>query len=377
MQRTDVAVIGAGIVGLAHAMMAARQGHSVVLFERDRQAQGASVRNFGMIWPIGQTPGELYERAMRSREIWLEIAQEAGIWTDACGSLHLAYHADEAAVLQEFASQATALGIHCEMWTPALTIRECPAVRGEGLRVALWSPTELCVDPRQAISLLPKYLQEKYRVTLRFGTAVTSVEGGRLRTAGGETWQADRIVVCSGVDFETLFPDIFKASGIRRCKLQMMRTVAQPSGWRIGPHLAGGLTLCHYSSFRICSTLPVLQQRIQAEMPAIVRHGIHVMASQNHLGEVVIGDSHEYDADIAPFDKQLIDDLILGYLRTMVDLPNWTLGQRWHGLYAKHPEKPFFLAEPHPGVQIVNAPGGAGMTMSFGWADYLWRQWQN
>ena len=110
-------------------------------------------------------------------------------------------------------------------------------------------------------------------------------------------------------------------------------------------------------------------------MPEFVRYGIHVMASQNGLGEVVIGDSHEYDSDISPFDKPRIDAMILSYLRELVDLPDTAIAGRWHGVYAKHPTLPLFTAEPQPGVRIVSAPGGAGMTMSFGWADDLWDQW--
>jgi glycine/D-amino acid oxidase-like deaminating enzyme len=107
-------------------------------------------------------------------------------------------------------------------------------------------------------------------------------------------------------------------------------------------------------------------------MPEYIRYGIHVMASQNDRGEVVIGDSHEYDGDIAPFDKVEIDDLVLRYLREMVDLPDPAIAVRWHGVYAKHPTRSFVTVEPQPGCTIAVAPGGAGMTLSFGLADDWW-----
>ncbi|OWK46779.1 putative secreted oxidoreductase [Fimbriiglobus ruber] len=368
--------MGGGIVGLANAWAAARRGRSVVLIERDAAAQGASVRNFGMVWPIGQPIGELYHRALRSRRRWLELGERAGVWVNSCGSLHLARRPDELAVLEEFAARAPAAGIECEMLTASAAVSRSPAVRSAGLLGALWSSAELCVDPREAVAKLPRFLAEAHGVEFRFGETVTRVANGRVRTAGGTTWRAERVVVCSGSDFQTLFPEVYASSGIRRCKLQMMRTGPQPAAWRLGPHVAGGLTLCHYTSFRDCPSLPTLRGRIEREQPDIVRYGIHVMASQNGLGEVVIGDSHEYDGDISPFDKTEIDRLILEYFHEMLELPNATIAGRWHGVYAKHPTLPIFVAEPQPSVHIVSAPGGAGMTMSFGWADDLWDAWE-
>lgn len=371
-QRADVAVIGGGIVGLAFAWEAARRGRSVVVFDRTATPQGASVRNFGMIWPIGQIPGKDYTRALRSRERWLELRDRAGVWVEECGSLHVAQEDDENSLLREFAEQAPTNGIACTYLTAAETTRRFPSVNPHQLRGALHSPTELAVNPTAAIARIPHFLAENFGVKLRLGATVVGVELPRIHVAGGEVWEADKVFICSGIDFETLFPDAFASSGIRRCKLQMMKTGQQPSGWRLGPHLAGGLTLCHYKSFEGCKSLPAIKARVASTMPEYVKYGIHVMASQNDLGEVVIGDSHEYDGEISLFDKTEIDELILSYLRKMIQLPDWTISTRWHGIYAKHPRQTFVFAEPQPGCWIATAPGGAGMTLAFGFAREWW-----
>ncbi len=371
-QRADVAVVGGGIVGLAFAWEAARRGHSVVLFDRTTSPQGASVRNFGMVWPIGQVPGKDYARALRSRERWLELRDRAGVWAEECGSLHVVHEDDENSLLQEFAGGAEHHGIACTYLTASETLSRFPAVNPDGLRGSLYSPTELVVNPPAAVARIPHFLAEAYGVTLRLGTTVVGIDMPRVHLAGGEVWQADRVFVCSGVDFETLFPEVFARSGIRKCKLQMMKTRPQPGGWRIGPHLAGGLTLCHYKSFEGCRALAAIKARVAATMSEYVRYGVHVMASQNDRGEVVIGDSHEYDGDVSLFDKAEIDELILAYLRKMVRLPDWTVSTRWHGIYAKHPGQSFVYEQPQPGCRIATAPGGAGMTLGFGFAREWW-----
>src|SRR5882762_11677836 len=94
----DVAIIGAGILGLAHAYLAARAGKSVVVFEKSPRAMGASVRNFGMVWPVGQPAGEMLEIAMRSRQLWLELLRDAKLPYRDTGSLHVTYREDEARV---------------------------------------------------------------------------------------------------------------------------------------------------------------------------------------------------------------------------------------------------------------------------------------
>lgn len=364
----DAAVVGAGIVGLAHAYHLAKRGLRVAVFERSPKAQGASVRNFGMVWPIGQTPGEMHRIALRSREIWLELLNGTDLWYEECGSLHLAYHEDEAAVLREFCNEAPARGYDVEYLQAARVASFSPAVRAEGLLGGMWSATEVCVDPREVIAGLPAVLTKRFGVTFHFNTAVSAYSSPQL-IAGGREWSADRLYVCCGDDFQTLYPEAFVDSGIVRCKLQMMRTAPEPNGWRIGPMLAAGLTLRHYKAFADCPSLAAVRDRVSRENPEFDRFGIHVMASQNGRGEIVIGDSHEYESDIEPFDKEEIDAIILRYLTSFLQAPDLRIASRWHGVYAKHPDLTYFTADPAPNAHIVTSTGGAGMTLSFGIAE--------
>jgi FAD dependent oxidoreductase TIGR03364 len=368
----DDAVVGAGILGLAHAFHLARGGRRVVVFERSSRACGASIRNFGMIWPIGQPLGPLHELAMRSREIWLELLSASGLWHDPVGSLHLAYREDEAQVLREFVDQARRAGATCELLPAEQVAARSPAVNGEGLVAGMWSPYETCVDPRQIMARLPDWLSREYGVHFEFGRVVTDYERPTLR-AGGERWRAERLFVCSGAEFETLYPETHRSAGFVRCKLQMMRSQPYGSAFRLGPMLAGGLTLRHYKNFEDSPSLAAVRARVAREHPDFDRYGIHVMASQNGQGELVIGDSHEYGAEIEIFDKPEIDRLILDYLRTFLAAPELSITARWHGIYAKHPQDAYFVAHPAEGVTVINGVGGAGMTLSFGLAEKVVR----
>lgn len=352
-------VAGAGILGLAHAYALARRGHSVVVFERSPQAAGASVRNFGMIWPIGQPAGPLHDMALRSRELWVELLDAARLPYFPTGSLHVVYRHDEAAVAREFCDVAPKLGYPCEWRNAADVLARSPAVRPDGLLGGIWSPTEITVDPRAALAQLPVFLAARYGVRFHWSTAVRPVD---LASAGAA-------IVCAGHDFETLYPEVFRESGVTRCKLQMMRTRPQPEGWHLGPALAAGLTLRFYESFQVCGTLPALRQRIAAETPEYDRWGIHVLVSQSAANELTVGDSHEYGLAVDPFDRTGIDELILRYARGFLRAPNFEIAQRWHGVYAKHPEKPYLSLSPASHVRVVTAAGGAGMTLSFGLAE--------
>ena len=370
MSKPSAIVIGAGIVGLATARALAIRGYQVTVFERNERAVGASIRNFGMVWPIGQPTGPLFDRAMLSRSIWKQICTEAGIWHEETGSLHIAYHDDELRVMTEYAA-ANAADRDCRLLSAEEALQKSPGVNPEGLKGALWSGTEMIVEARAAIQQIADYLIGNFEVEFHWNTAISQVNHPEVRS-GDRSWQADEIFVCSGAEFETLYPELFSNAGITKCKLQMLRLAAQPDGWRIGPSLCGGLSMIHYPGFQSAPSLAALHSRYEEQYAEHLKWGIHVMVSQNHLAELTVGDSHEYGLVHDPFDKDFINQMILDYLKTFTSLKDNHVIQTWNGIYPKMRNgQTELVLEAEPGVTIINGMGGNGMTLSFGLCEQI------
>jgi FAD dependent oxidoreductase TIGR03364 len=372
MQSRSAIVIGAGIVGLATARALALRGFSVKVFERSEKAVGASIRNFGMIWPIGQPAGKMYDRATRSRNIWKEIAPRAGFWHESAGSLHLAYQPDEWQVLEELYEAFRSEGRPVQLLNARSVAQTSRAVVTDGLLGGLYSSDEVIVDPREAIAALPGWLAGELNIQFHWGKCVSYISDQIAYIGNDEEHEADLIFVCNGADFETLYPEQFAGQPVTKCKLQMMRLAAQPADWRIGPALCGGLSLIHYNSFKAALSLAQLRERYAREMAEYLQWGIHVMVSQNGRGELTVGDSHEYGLTHDPFDRETINRLILDYLRKFASFANWSVAETWNGVYAKltDGEADLFFS-PEPYVYVINGVGGAGMTLSFGLAEEL------
>jgi FAD dependent oxidoreductase TIGR03364 len=369
MQSKSAIVIGAGIVGLATARALAIKGYSVSVFDRSEQAVGASIRNFGMIWPIGQPTGVLYNRAMRTREIWKTIAQETNLWLAETGSLHLAYNEEEWQVLNELA----VIFKNEERDVLLLDAHTITGTYGEvntyNLFGGLYCSEEILIDPREAIAILPNYLQEKYGVVFSWNKCVSYITDHTAYIGNEEYYEADVIFVCSGIDFETLYPEEFVKLPLTKCKLQMLRTIPLPD-FKMRTAICAGLSLLHYKSFKSAPSLPSLQKKMNIEMKDYLDLGIHVMAAQNGKAEITIGDSHEYGLNVKPFDKIYINKMITDYLKTFLYINEDAIAETWHGVYAKltnNETEIFYNVE--KGVYILNGLGGAGMTLSFGLAE--------
>ena len=135
-----IVVIGGGVLGTMHAVAARRRGYEVVHLEREGEARGASVRNFGLVWVSGRRAGAELALALRARELWAELGAAVGdgLCFRPAGSLTLATDDAELRVLKEAAARPDAVQRDFELLEPGRRPGRQPgAARRTGRRPAL------------------------------------------------------------------------------------------------------------------------------------------------------------------------------------------------------------------------------------------------
>ena len=359
-------VVGAGVVGLAHALVAARRGLSVRVVDRDAQANGASVRNFGFVTVTGQQVGDTWRRARRSRDVWAEIAPQAGIQVAHQGLIVAARRSEAEAVLQAFVQ--TESGSACRLLTAAEARDRVPSLRTEGLRMALWSPHELRVESRDAIPRLAAWLQAVHGVDIVRGVQVQAIDVPAVETTQGR-FEADTVIVCPGDDYLGLYADRIAAYGLTRCALQMMR-VEPAAPLRLGAAVMSDFGLVRYLGYSELEPAAALRRAIERDEPDMLAHGIHLIAVQSPQDDsLVVGDSHHYAATPPPFGRTEVDDLILRELDRVLELPGRRVVQRWIGTYASVADRTMLIDRPADRVRVVIVTSGTGASTAFGIAE--------
>ncbi len=356
----DLAVVGSGIVGLASALAAARRGKRVVVIDRDAQANGASVRNFGFITITGQERGDMWARAKRSRDVWVEVAEAAGIDMIHRG-LIMAVRRPESMVLLEAFLQ-TEMGQGCEILDAKALKADHGYLAGSELLGGLWSPHEVRVESRQAIPAVAAWLDDHHGVTFMRQTAVVGVETGKVVTTKGVI-EADCVAVCPGDDLISLFPERVAAYGVTRCKLQMLR-LADP-GFRLSGAVMSDLGLVRYAGYAALPQAHAVRARLEAEQAAQLANGIHLIVVQSADGSLVVGDSHHYGPTPDPFASEAVDQLILDEYEAVFGLSAPPVQERWTGTYASASDRTVLIDQPCQDVRLVMVTTGAGASTGF------------
>ena len=367
---TDVLVVGAGIIGLAHAALAADRGLTVTVIDRDHRAVGASIRNFGHCCITAQS-GELYELARNGRKHWLDFADRAGFWAREAGALVVARTDTELAVLQEL-SELREPGEIVLLTAGDIRARLGTAGANASVRGGAWLRDDLRVDPRTTVAELAGWLSRQSGVTVRWNTSALGFGAGTTRTAAVRTSrgtiEADRVFVCVGHDVDYLFPDVAAEHGIRRCALQMAMA-ERPAGLDLEAAVLTATSMLRYDAFTEVPSAQALRDEVSATTPDLLDIGANVMFTQRPDGTLLLGDSHAYDLTQEPFLAEATSERLLEEIRSVLDVEALTVTQRWQGIYASSEKGPLLVRDVAPGVTAVSVTSGIGMTVSFGLAE--------
>ncbi|RFU86002.1 TIGR03364 family FAD-dependent oxidoreductase [Streptomyces triticagri] len=358
-----VIVVGAGVVGTMHAWHAVERGHQVVHIEREREARGASLRNFGQIWVSGRAGGAELETALRARDLWEGIgARVPGLGFRANGSLTPVRTERELAVAEAASARDDAPARGYKLLTPQEARAVNPALRGD-FEAALHCERDAAVEPRTAQLALREALLASGRYTFLPDREVRDVVGEQaVRDDHGEVYTGDAVVLCTGAALGGLVRELAPGIPVRRVRLQMMQT--DPLGEPLPTSVADADSFRYYPAYRS----PALDELNagQAQPPTAAAHRMQLLMVQRRDGGLTIGDTHEYEH---PFAFDVLEDPyehLTAVVESFLGRPLPRITRRWAGVYAQctDPSRVVHRQQVRDGVWLVTGPGGRGMTCS-------------
>ncbi|WP_281156748.1 TIGR03364 family FAD-dependent oxidoreductase [Streptomyces sp. HYC2] len=357
-----VTVVGAGVVGTMHAWQAVERGHEVVQIEREAEARGASLRNFGQIWVSGRAVGEELDTALRARELWEEIGGRVpALGFRANGSLTPVRGDLERAVAEAAVARPDAAVRGRKLLTPAEARALNPALRGE-FDAALYCERDAAVEPRTAQLALRAELLKHPNYTFLPGREVREVVGeGAVRDDHGDVHTGDVVVLCTGAWLGGLVRELAGPGlPVRRVRLQMMQT--DPLGEPLPTSVADADSFRYYPAYASEALDELNASRPQAETAAA--HRMQLLMVQRADGGLTIGDTHEYEHPFAFDTVEDPYDHLTRVVESLLGRPLPKVRRRWAGVYAQctDPARVVHRQQVRDGVWLVTGPGGRGMT---------------
>ncbi|WP_161976393.1 TIGR03364 family FAD-dependent oxidoreductase [Mycolicibacterium sp. CH28] len=356
-----VTIVGGGVLGTTHAWEAVHRGHTVVQLEREVEARGATVRNFGLVWVSGRSDFEL-EAALRARELWEAIAARVpGVGFRPAGSLTLLRSPREVAVAEEVADRPDAARRGFSVLEPDRVRALNPPLRGKFL-AALHCSRDAAVESRQALPAVRAHLAATGRYTFVPGTEARSVDGGVVRDDRDRTYHGDLVLLCPGAAHGGLTREVAGDLPVRRVRLQMMQT--EPLGEALTTAIADGDSFRYYPGY----AGPALNdlRGNEPQDPVAETNHMQLLCVQRLHGGLTIGDTHEYtepfgfDVHEAPY------TYLTGLVEEFLGRPLPAIRQRWAGVYSQcaDPGDLVCRRQAGDGVWVITGPGGRGMTLA-------------
>ncbi|MCW2811610.1 MAG: sarcosine oxidase subunit beta [Friedmanniella sp.] len=200
--RRDVVIVGGGIMGTATAYQLARAGVGVTLLERGELASGSSGKPLGGVRAYFSDPTNI-ALGQRSLEAFRRFPEEVGvdIGLQQVGYLFAVRDPDDLPRFEASIAVQNDLGVPSRLISAAEAVERCPALAGDNLVAAAWSPTDGFARPASVVAGYAA-AATALGAEIRTGTPVVGLTavGGRalVEIADGTVYETPAVVCTAG-----------------------------------------------------------------------------------------------------------------------------------------------------------------------------------
>jgi sarcosine oxidase subunit beta len=200
-QKSDVLIIGGGIMGSTSAFFLRQRGHSVTLLERDQIGQYASGVNFGNVRRQGRYLGQL-ELANRSWALWKRLPEliDDDLEFIASGHMRVCYREDEIAELEAYAAAPEARELDLQILAGKALHARFPFL-GPEVKGGSYAPHDGHANPRLAA---PAFARAARRLGARFEERTEVAEVQKINdefhvtTTDGQLFVSQQLLITAG-----------------------------------------------------------------------------------------------------------------------------------------------------------------------------------
>jgi sarcosine oxidase subunit beta len=318
--KTDVAVIGGGVIGCAVACYLARKGARVTIVEQSVIGSGASSANSGAIAMATKKPGLSLDLAMASQRLYPALANELGMDVEYTvqGNLIVAETETEMIFLEKLAADQQAAGVRAEIVDRARCSALNPLLEGSVL-MGIYCPTDAQVNPFKVTQAFAMAAQESgARVMTR--TRVDGIEVRDSRAVAVETSSgkvaADWIVNAAGAHADTIGSMVGVKHGVKPRRGQIAVLEAEDRMPPVRVAAAGSLVAKHGTGSSEGSSANVALSYLSRPLS----------------GTVLLGSTNEFAGFDTRTTREGLAEICTGAMRLMPRLADMTVVRAWAGL---------------------------------------------
>jgi glycine/D-amino acid oxidase-like deaminating enzyme len=251
LDRADVVIVGAGIVGVCTAWFLAERGADVVIVEQRQVGSGASGRNVGYLWMQTRDTGTALSLSRAGRSLYQEFAAELGdcFQYRANGGMFFFTTDEQRQVFQEFVELRQAEGLHIEL-LDGKAARAAAPILPPSVLGATYCAEDAQIDTRSFVRALSAACQRR-GVRIYEGVTATGFlrngEGVRGVSTNWGVVPAGSVVWCGGA-WTQLLDDAGLKFPARLERLTALRTAPVPE--TLQPVLYGPFAAKQYKIMR-------------------------------------------------------------------------------------------------------------------------------